>query len=122
MAKKVLIVDDDPDLVELLRLAFQHSGYTALTAGSGRDALEKAAKHHPDLIVLDLVLPDVNGINVCEALRRSPSTASTPILMMTGQPGEFPRLASVEAGSNAFLSKPFAIPQLIEQAARLVAP
>jgi DNA-binding response OmpR family regulator len=122
MAKKVLIVDDDPDILELLRSAFERVGYVAQTAATGWEGLEKARRSRPDLIVLDLVLPDLNGINVCESLRRNTATASIPILMITGQPGEFPRLAGVEAGINAFVAKPFDIPQLVERAKSLVNP
>jgi len=113
MAKKVLIVDDDPDLLAMLCLALKGAGYVTRTSTSGREGLEQAQRSPPDLIVLDLVLPDLNGLSVCEALRRHPATASIPIVMLTAMPGEFPRLAGVEAGVDAYILKPFEVEELI---------
>jgi DNA-binding response OmpR family regulator len=67
----------------------------------------------PDLVLLDLILPDLNGFNVCAALRLDPATASIPIIMMTALPGEIPRLAGIETGADAYLNKPFPIDGLV---------
>jgi DNA-binding response OmpR family regulator len=113
MPAKILIVDDDPDMVELLRFALTEAGYSACTAATGTEALAEAQRSSPDLVVLDLLLPEMNGFNVCENLRRNPATASVPIIMITVLPGQFPRLVGVEAGVNAYVNKPFQTQELV---------
>ena len=113
MPAKILIVDDDPDMVELLRFALTEAGYSACTATTGTEALAEAQRSSPDLVVLDLLLPEMNGFNVCENLRRNEATASVPIIMITVLPGQFPRLVGVEAGVNAYVNKPFQTQELI---------
>jgi len=115
MPATILIVDDDPDMVELLRLALKDAGYTTRTANSGIEALSKAQRFPPDLILLDVILPDLNGFNVCDSLRHHPATASVPIIMVTVLPGEFPRLVGTELGADAYLNKPFQIQELISR-------
>src|SRR6516164_466884 len=121
MPAKILIVDDDPDLVDLLRQAFTLAGYETDTATTGVEALRKAQQSRPDVVVLDLVLPELNGYGVCEMLRRIPSTSAVPILMITVLPGEFPRLAGVEAGADAYVNKPFQIMELLSRIEDLLA-
>jgi DNA-binding response OmpR family regulator len=113
MPARILIVDDDPDMVELLRFALTEAGYSACTATTGTEALAEAQRSSPDLVVLDLLLPEMNGFNVCENLRRNPATASVPIIMITMLPGQFPRLVGAEAGVNAYVSKPFQTRDLV---------
>ena len=113
MSAKILAVDDDPDMLEMLRSALHDAGYSVRTALNGAEALAKARRSPPDLIILDVVLPDVNGFAVCETLRGDPATASVPVLMMTVLPGEFPRLVGSEAGANVYLNKPFEIHELL---------
>jgi DNA-binding response OmpR family regulator len=113
MKGNILIVDDDPDMVEMLCLVLTESGYTTRGAVTGTEALRKARRSLPDLVLLDLILPDLNGFYVCAALRRDSATASIPIIMMTAVPGEIPRLAGIEAGADAYLNKPFPIDGLI---------
>ena len=100
-------------MVELLRIALTEAGYTACTAATGTEALAVAQRSSPDLVVLDLLLPEMNGFNVCENLRRNPATASVPIIMITALPGQFPRLVGVEAGVNAYVNKPFQTQELV---------
>jgi DNA-binding response OmpR family regulator len=113
MAPRILIVDDDPDMVELLRLALTEAGFSVSSAADGNDALRKALRAPPDLVVLDLVLPGMNGFGVCEQLRLNSATASVPVLMITVLPGEFPRLVGVEAGADAYLNKPFRMEEFV---------
>ena len=113
MKGNILIVDDDLDMVEMLRLALTESGYATRAAVTGTEALKKARRTPPDLVLLDLILPDLNGFNVCTALRLDPATASIPIIMMTAVPGEIPRLAGIETGADAYLNKPFPIDGLV---------
>jgi DNA-binding response OmpR family regulator len=113
MPAKILIVDDDPDMVEMLRCVLTQAGYATRTATTGAEALSEARRSSPDLVVLDLLLPEMNGYGVCENLRRNPATASVPIVMMTVLPGQFPRLVGLESGVNAFVHKPFQTQELI---------
>jgi two-component system, OmpR family, alkaline phosphatase synthesis response regulator PhoP len=113
MPARILIVDDDPDMVEMLRFAFTQAGYSTRTATSGGEALTEAQRCSPDLVILDLLLPEINGYGVCENLRRNPMTAAVPIVMITLLPGQFPRLVGLESGVNAFVQKPFQTQELI---------
>jgi len=106
-------VDDDPDMVEMLRLSLNAAGYIARVAATGLAAIRRARRSPPDLVLLDLLLPGMNGFSVCEALRAISSTASIPIIIVTALPGEFPRLAGIEAGADAYFSKPFQIQELL---------
>jgi len=120
MPKKLLIVEDDPDTVEMLRAALTAADYTVYTARSGTEALSKAHASPPDLVLLDLILPEMNGFDVCERLRRDPMTESVPILIVTAMPGELPRLAGKEAGASAYIRKPFEIQELVSRIGQLL--
>jgi DNA-binding response OmpR family regulator len=108
MRKRVLLVEDDAELLELLRLSFRGAGFSIATAGNGIEALEKAHSFTPDLIVLDLVLPELDGFAVCETLRRRPSLSGVPIIALTGLSSELARLAVLEAGADDYVAKPAA--------------
>jgi DNA-binding response OmpR family regulator len=120
MTPRILIVDDDPDMVKLLQLGLTDAGYSTRTAGTGKEALQKANRSLPDLVVLDLLLPEMNGFSVCQRLRQKPATAAIPILMITALAGEFPRLVGAEAGANAYLNKPFGMEELISSVGDLL--
>ena len=120
MSKKILIVEDDLDTLELLRLALTGFDYIIHTAVTGSEALTKAFVSPPDLVVLDLILPELNGFDVCERLRRNPATVFVPIIMVTALPGELPRLAGVEAGADAYIRKPFVIQDLVSRVGELL--
>jgi len=120
MPKHILIVEDDSDMVELLHLALTQAGHTTSVAATGTEALSMARRSPPDLVLLDLILPEVNGFDVCETLRREPATASVPVIMITALPGELPRLAGVEMGAAAYFNKPFRIEDLVARVEALV--
>ncbi len=122
MRKKILIVDDNADLLELLRLSFKEAGYSIATATNGIEALKKAASLAPDLVLLDLVLPEMDGFAVCETLRRSPATANTPILLMSGLTSQLSRLAGLESGGTDFVTKPVSPSELVSKTKRLLRP
>ena len=120
MPKNILIVDDDPDLVELLCLVLTNAGHQTQSAADGAVAVRMALQSPPDLVVLDLVLPKMNGFNVCSSLRKDPATRTVPIIMMTVLPGEFPRLIGMEMGANAYLTKPFQVEELLALVSKLL--
>jgi DNA-binding response OmpR family regulator len=112
MRKRILVVDDDPELVELVSFNLKHAGYAIGTASNGVEAIKKAHSLAPDLILLDVMMPELDGFAVCEILRRDSTTASIPIVMLTAISGELGRLAGLGSGATDFLSKPFS-PRLL---------
>jgi two-component system phosphate regulon response regulator PhoB len=113
MKAKILVVDDEPDALELIEYNLLGAGYQVFTASNGNCALELARRHLPDLIVLDLMLPEVSGIEVCKTLRRSPETADMPILMLTAKAEEIDRIIGLEVGADDYVTKPFSPRELI---------
>ena len=102
--KKVLVVDDDVKTVELVKLYLNRDGYRVLTAYNGNDALQMARENHPDLIVLDLMLPGLNGLDVCRTLR---SESEVPIIMLTALTTDDDRLTGLNLGADDYVTKPF---------------
>jgi two-component system phosphate regulon response regulator PhoB len=111
--ERVLIVDDDPDIVKLVSYNLTHSGFQVQTASSGRQALELVQKQPPDLIVLDLMLPDVDGMEVCRTLRQQSSSKRIPILMLTARGEEIDRVVGFELGADDYVAKPFSTRELV---------
>ena len=102
--KKVLVVDDDVKTVELVKLYLNRDGYRVLTAYNGNDALQIARESHPDLIVLDLMLPGMNGLDVCRILRQE---SEVPIIMLTAMTTDDDRLTGLNIGADDYVTKPF---------------
>ena len=120
--RKILVVDDDADLIELLSFNLKKAGFSIGTALDGVDALKKARSILPDLILLDLMLPGLDGFAVCETLRRDAATASIPIIMLTAFSSELGRLAGLDCGANDYVTKPFSPKMLVSRVQRLVCP
>lgn len=115
MRTKILVVDDNSELLELLRLGLKDAGFNVATAANGFEALQKARSLEPDLIVLDLVLPELDGFAVCETLRNDPATAAIPIIVLTGLSSEFTRYAGLEAGADQYVTKPVTPTELVSK-------
>ncbi len=113
MPEKILIVDDDMDTVEMLALALREAGYEARTATNGEQGFQQARGFAPDLVLLDLMLPDSNGYELVERLRHCSATAHVPVMVMTGLPGELPQVVAADAGADGYIRKPFQIPTLL---------
>jgi two-component system phosphate regulon response regulator PhoB len=120
MRKKILLVEDDADLVDLLTFNLKKAGFAIGTAGDGVEALKKARSVSPDLILLDLMLPELDGFAVCEILRRDPATSSIPIIMLTALSSELARFAGLESGATDYITKPFSFHQLLPRVKGLV--
>lgn len=103
--RTVLVVDDEPSIVTLLKFNLEQAGYNVLTAEDGRKGLDTALKEKPDLIVLDLMLPGMDGMDVCKTLRQE--KVNTPILMLTAKDDEFDKILGLELGADDYLTKPF---------------
>ncbi|MFN8529656.1 MAG: response regulator [Anaerolineae bacterium] len=106
MAEKILVVDDDFDSLKLIGLMLQRNGYDVVAANTGTQALQKAAEQQPDLIILDVMMPDMNGYEVCRRLRRSDNTKLIPIIMFTAKTLIDDKVAGFEAGADDYLTKP----------------
>jgi two-component system, OmpR family, alkaline phosphatase synthesis response regulator PhoP len=108
-AKKILVVDDDVKIVELVKLYLAREGYTVLTAYDGLEALRIAREAHPDLIVLDILLPGIDGLEVCRTLR---AESSVPIILLTAKTMEQDRITGLDLGADDYVSKPFSPKEL----------
>lgn len=113
MSSPILIVDDEPDTLELIEFNLKAAGFRCLTAGDGTEALRKAREFHPQLIILDLMIPEIDGLEVCKLLRRDANTASIPIIMLTAKASEIDRVLGLELGANDYLTKPFSPRELV---------
>jgi DNA-binding response OmpR family regulator len=118
--EKILIVDDEPDALEVLGFKLRESGFVPLFAKDGARALSVARDERPDLIVLDLMLPEVDGLEVCKILRRDPSTAGMPILMLTARAAEMDRVLGLELGADDYVTKPFSPRELVLRIRKLL--
>lgn len=120
MKSKILIVDDEPDALEVLGFKLREAGYTPLFAKDGAKAIALARDERPALIVLDLMLPEVDGLEVCKILRRDPGTAAIPILMLTARAAEMDRVLGLELGADDYVTKPFSPRELVLRIKKLL--
>ncbi len=109
----ILLVDDEPTIRILVRAALEGTGYPLLEAADGITALELARSERPDLILLDVALPRLSGLEVCRQLKEDPATADTPIFLLTGFVQQTDRQAAVDAGAEDFIAKPFSPTALV---------
>ena len=107
---RILIADDDQQILRALRILLGARGYEVLTATTGAEALSQAVEHHPDLVMLDLGMPELNGIEVIEALR---GWTSVPILVVSGRTGSADKVDALDAGADDYVTKPFAADELL---------
>ncbi|HYA11877.1 MAG TPA: response regulator [Thermodesulfovibrionales bacterium] len=111
--KKILLVDDEVDLVETIRFSLENEGFTVLVSYDGEDALNQARKENPDLILLDLMLPKLDGYKVCRLLKFDERYKHIPILMLTAKTQEKDKLLGKETGANEYITKPFDMDKLL---------
>jgi two-component system phosphate regulon response regulator PhoB len=113
---KLLVVEDETDLVRTLEYNFRQAGFEVFTATSGREGLRLAGTKNPDLVLLDLMLPDIQGVEVCRQLRGDPKTRSTPVIILTARGEEVDRVVGFEIGADDYVTKPFSVRELILRA------
>ena len=109
--KKVLIVEDEKNIVDILRFNLQRAGYDTLEAFDGQDGLDKALSENPDLILLDVMLPKMNGFDVCKAIRAQGS--SVPVIILTAREEESDKVLGLEIGADDYITKPFSMRELV---------
>ena len=107
MGARILVVDDEPDLLELVRVNLAQAGYVVETASSGSDALAALRRSPPDLMLLDLMLPDLSGTELCSRIRADQRLAGLPIIMLTAKSEEIDRVVGLEVGADDYVTKPF---------------
>lgn len=113
MAATILVVDDEKDILDLLTYNLEKEGYIVVTARNGTAALTAATERHPDLCVLDVMMPGMDGWEVCKSLRRDPATASIPVIFLTARDSEFDEVLGLELGADDYLTKPVRMRTLV---------
>jgi two-component system, OmpR family, alkaline phosphatase synthesis response regulator PhoP len=111
--KKILVVDDEEHIQELIKFNLEKNSYKVITADNGKDAFEIAKEQQPDLVLLDLMLPGMDGLEVCKAIRRENSIASMPIIMITARGEELDKILGLELGADDYITKPFSVRELL---------
>ena len=120
MGRKILVVDDEAVLVETIAYNLEQAGYQVTTAADGASALEVARRESPDLIILDIMLPEMDGLEVCRQLRRDSGTAATPIIMLTAKGDEIDKVVGLEVGADDYVTKPFGRRELLARVRALL--
>jgi two-component system alkaline phosphatase synthesis response regulator PhoP len=120
MPTRILIVEDDPDIAELVARYLDKAGFITERAASGREALQTIAARPPELLVLDLMLPQVDGLEVCRLVRANEATAAIPIIMLTARAEESERIVGLELGADDYLAKPFSPNELVARVRALL--
>jgi DNA-binding response OmpR family regulator len=117
---KLLVVDDTPQNVKLLADLLEYQGYQVIRASNGTEALEAMEKERPDLVLLDVMMPDIDGYQVCQRIRENPATRLTPVVMVTALDAKNERVAGIEVGADDFLSKPVNTAELLARVRSLL--
>jgi len=113
LPKHILVVEDEPDTAELLELHLQNEGYRVTVAADGEQALSKLHKLMPDMVILDLMIPEIDGLEVCEFIRKDPATESLPVMMCTAKTSQIDKILGLEQGADDYVTKPFSPRELV---------
>jgi DNA-binding response OmpR family regulator len=111
--KKIVLIEDDPDLYSLIQYNLEKEGFTLAGSHTGKGALELCRRERPDLIILDIMLPDSDGLDICKGVRAHPELANTPVIFLTARASETDRIVGLELGANDYIVKPFFVRELI---------
>jgi two-component system phosphate regulon response regulator PhoB len=111
--KKIVLIEDDPDLYSLIQYNLEKEGFAMAGAQTGKGALQLCRRERPDLILLDIMLPDSDGLEICKAIRADPELAHVPVIFLTARASETDRIVGLELGANDYIVKPFFIRELI---------
>jgi two-component system phosphate regulon response regulator PhoB len=120
MNRSILIVDDEPDALELVAYNLKQAGFNVVTANDGAEALEKVRSTAPDLIVLDVMLPEMDGFSLCRVFKNAPVTSGIPIIMLTAKAAEIDRVLGLELGADDYVTKPFSPRELVLRIKKLL--
>jgi len=120
MANKILVVDDEPYMLRFIQILLERDGYEMIKAGNGREAVEVAIRENPRLVVMDAMMPKMDGLTALRLLKQEPATRSIPVIMLTANPHKFSREEAESSGATIFLTKPFSPTQLLAEIRRHV--
>lgn len=113
MDAKILIVEDEPDIRDTLNYNFDKEGFKVLSSPNGKSALKLLEKHDPDIVILDLMLPDISGLDLCRQIKNDKKLSNTSIIMLTAKSEEVDRIVGFELGADDYVTKPFSVRELI---------
>ncbi len=122
MPKTILVADDEPYVLRSLEFILKKEGYRVLTATDGQEALEKIREERPDLVLLDIQMPRMDGNTVCQTLREAPATRDLHIIMITAKGQEVDRLQALESGADEFITKPYSPRKLVDRVREILGP
>ena len=111
--RKVLVVDDDPEIIQILEINLTHAKFEVVSASNGTEVLAKAFKERPDLIILDVVLPDLDGLDICRQLKESSQTSHIPVIIVSAKIDCNDKIAAIVAGAEGYITKPFAPAEVV---------
>jgi len=117
---KILLVDDEPDFVETVEFFLSGSGYQVFVAKNGKEALQQAERENPDLILMDVMMPEMDGLEACRGLKEDPTTNSIPIIMLTAKGRKEDAIDALAAGADSYVVKPFNLPDLVERIEKIL--
>jgi DNA-binding response OmpR family regulator len=120
MATRILVVEDDPDIAELVARYLERDGYQVDRVASGREGLDRIVAKPPALVILDVMLPEVNGLEICRLVRGNEKTAGVPIIMLTARAEESERIVGLEVGADDYIAKPFSPNELVARVRALL--
>jgi len=120
MGQKILIVDDEPGIITLLKTRLSANGYEVITGANGQDALSQIKGQHPDLVILDVMMPPPNGFQVCRTVKDDPELKNIPIILLTAKSAESDKFWGVESGADAYVTKPYNPEELLAQVTSLL--
>lgn len=120
MASRILIVDDEPNIILSLDFLMKREGFEVVVAGDGERALQAMAEQRPDLVILDVMMPKLNGFEVCQRIRAEPAWRGVPVLMLTAKGHETEMKKGLALGADAYVTKPFSTRELVAEIRRLL--
>lgn len=120
MSSKILVIDDEADVVDIIAMNLRGAGFDVVSSNDGAAGLLMAKSEQPSLLILDLMLPQMSGLEVCKALKKEPATSSIPIIMLTAKTGEVDRIVGLELGADDYVSKPFSPRELILRVQKVI--
>lgn len=120
MTSRILVVEDDPATLRLVEYTLRHENYEVITAANGLDGLHKAQREAPDLVILDVMLPGMDGFEICYQLRAAPATAGIPILMFSAKAQDIDKATGLKVGADDYLAKPAAPEEILAHVSKLL--
>src|ERR1700675_3439417 len=111
--KKIVLIEDDPDLYSLIQYNLEKEGFLLVGSQTGKGALELCRRERPDLVILDIMLPDSDGLDICKGIRAHPELAHIPVIFLTARASETDRIVGLEIGANDYIVKPFFVRELV---------